>query len=298
MVTQSDHSLLAQANGTQAPPPRTPTNSKQPRRLTDDDFRRLMADVYRTKERAGDEWNSSYNSQLTLDAIVARDILPKNDFDPADADRLLEIARMEQEKRDSRERQFRLRKFNETIGARFANATIDNYAATLPEQVKVISSIKGYAGNAKERMGAGDGIVLFGNAGTGKTHLLVAVCKEAILAGFTVGWNNGQDFFARCRDAIDLHIPEKDIVDELTEPDVLVLDDLLPPGGTLTPYQAGILYRVIDTRYRNCKSTMVTMNVAGGTEAEQGMGVQIVDRLRDGALTLFCNWPSHRKAKS
>ena len=290
-------SPLAQANGTPAPPPRTPANSKQPRRLTDDDFRRLMADVYRTKERAGDEWNSGYNSQLTLDAIVEKSILPKNDFDPADAERLLAIARTEQEKHDSRERQIRLRKFNETIGARFAAATLDNYAATLPEQVKVASSIKRYAGSVKERIEAGDGIVLFGNAGTGKTHLLAAVCKEAILAGFTVGWHNGQDVFSRCRDAIDEHVPEKHIVDELIEPAVLVLDDLLPPGGTLTPYQAGILYRVVDARYRYCKPTMVTMNVADGTEAEQGMGVQIVDRLRDGALTLFCNWPSYRKAK-
>jgi len=257
-----------------------------------------MADVYRTKERSTDEWNGSYDPKLTLEAIVEKSILPKNDFDPADAERLLAIARTEQEKRDNRERQIRLRKFNETIGARFADATLDNYAATLPEQVKVASSIKGYAGSAKEHIGAGDGIVLFGNAGTGKTHLLAAVCKDTIQAGFTVGWHNGQDVFARCRDAIDLHVPEKDIVDELTEPDVLVLDDLLPPGGTLTPYQAGILYRVIDTRYRNRKPTMVTMNVADGTEAEQGMGVQIVDRLRDGALTLFCNWPSYRKVKS
>ena len=284
-------SPVAPDNGI-VPPPRPHTNSKQPRRLTDDDFRRLMADVDRIKDWSSEPWANN------LEAIVEKDILPKNDFHPADAERLRAIARTGQERRDSRERQIRLRKFNETVGGRFSDATLDNYAATLPEQFKVVSSIKGYAGSATERIGAGDGIVLFGNAGTGKTHLLAAVCKNAILAGFTVGWHNGQDFFARCRDAIDLHVPEKDIVDGLTAPDVLVLDDLLPPGGILTAYQAGILYRVIDTRYRNRKPTMVTMNVADGTEAEQGMGVQIVDRLRDGALTLFCNWPSHRKVKA
>ncbi len=38
------------------------------------------------------------------------------------------------------------------------------------------------------------------------------------------------------------------------------------------------------------------MNVSSGEEAEKRIGAQIVDRLRDGALSIVCNWPSHRKS--
>ena len=52
----------------------------------------------------------------------------------------------------------------------------------------------------------------------------------------------------------------------LVAADVLVLDDLLPPGGTLSEYQAS------------------TLNVGSGEEASRGMGVQVADRLRHGRL--------------
>ncbi len=79
---------------------------------------------------------------------------------------------------------------------------------------------------------------------------------------------------------------------------MLVLDDVLPPNGVLTEYQASTLHRLIDARYRRCRPTWVTMNAADGAEAERGMGPQVVDRLRHGALALFCSWPSYRKAQA
>ena len=39
----------------------------------------------------------------------------------------------------------------------------------------------------------------------------------------------------------------------------------------------------------------VTVNVNSRAELDSRMGVQLADRLVDGALTLFCNWPSYRK---
>jgi hypothetical protein len=52
----------------------------------------------------------------------------------------------------------------------------------------------------------------------------------------------------------------------------------------------------VDYRYSHRKPIWLTLNVADGAEAELRMGAQTVDRLRDGALVLFCNWPSYRKA--
>jgi len=156
--------------------------------------------------------------------------------------------------------------------------------------------VRNYAASLCDRVSEGQGIVLFGSAGTGKTHLLAAVAKAAVNTDLEVKCRNGQDLFAEFRDAIDRDLPEANIIEKMVDSDVLVLDDLLPPSGKLTEYQAANLYRIVDARYRQCRPTLASLNVASGDEAEQGMGAQVVDRLRDGALTLFCNWPSFRKA--
>ena len=45
------------------------------------------------------------------------------------------------------------------------------------------------------------------------------------------------------------------------------------------------------------RPTWISMNVASGEEAESRIGVAIIDRWRDGALTLAFNWPSYRKVQ-
>jgi DNA replication protein DnaC len=216
----------------------------------------------------------------------------------ADIERLMVAADKEQAQRDGHRKQQHLAAFTKAVGPRFASATLESYRVMVAEQRKALDSIRQYAGNIKARVAAGEGIILFGSAGTGKTHLLAAVGKVAIEAGMTVEWTNGQDLFARFRAAIGGDESEDDIVRELVAADVLVLDDVLPPGGVLTEYQATTVFRTLDCRYRAVRPTWATMNVAGGEEAAHGMGAQVVDRLRDGALTLFCNWPSFRRAQS
>ncbi len=289
-------SPLAPANVMQVPRP-SPASS-EPRRLTADDFRGIISDAIRKQNRWDDGWDVHNGPAPSLDIIVEADVLKRNNFDPADAAHLIEVAKKEQARRDGIACQGRLQKFNKTIGARFAAASLDNYKTELPGQAKALAAVRSYAGSVKERASAGEGIVLFGAAGTGKTHLLAAVAKAAILAGLSVEWRNGQDLFGEFRAAIDGNGNEDSIIKALVKADVLVADDLLPPGGRLSDYQATMLYRITNARYEQCRPTLVSMNVADGEEAAAGMGAQVVDRLRDGALTLFCDWPTNRKAKA
>ncbi len=239
-----------------------------------------------------------HRPRARLDELVQRDFLDKTALQPGQAEKLLRLARETQDRADALQRAAALKALSRATGARFASATLANYSVTLPEQRKVLEAVRLYDEAVMQRVAAGEGMILFGNAGTGKTHIVAAVGKTAIRAGLTVEWANGQDLFAEFRAAIGGDRSESEIVRSLVAADVLVLDDVLPPNGVLTEYQASTLYRIIDARYRRCRPTWATMNAADGAEAERGMGPQVVDRLRHGALALFCSWPSYRKAQA
>lgn len=215
---------------------------------------------------------------------------------PAYLDRLREDRRRKPKPDPHAERWAKL---VQEIGSRYAKCAFDNFVATTPEQRKVFTQVQQYANDLDARLSAGQGLVLFGPSGTGKDHLMVALMRKLVLElRKSVRWLNGVSLFAAFRDAMDSGEPEERLVYRLTAPQVLVLSDPQPAMGTLTAYQSQVLFQVVDERYRRKLPTWVTMNAASGAEAESKIGVATVDRLRDGSLTLFCNWPSYRKAMS
>jgi DNA replication protein DnaC len=110
-------------------------------------------------------------------------------------------------------------------------------------------------------------------------------------------WVNGMDLFGRIRDRIQRGEEERDLIRGLVKPDVLAISDPLPPFGALTEFQATMLFRVLDERYSRRRPVWVTVNVANRAEFEERMGVQLVDRLIDGALVVYCNWKSYREVR-
>lgn len=186
--------------------------------------------------------------------------------------------------------------FVEAVGQRYRDCTLENFQITSPAQRKVVDAIWDYGDHVSERVAAGTNVVLFGPSGSGKDHMLCGLARTAIAAGVSVAWRNGRDLFGHFRDAMDdQKESEGDILEALWKPDVLAISDPLPPSGPLSPYQQDTLYRVVDLRYRACRPLWMTLNVKDGQEADDRIGVPIVDRLRDGALALSCNWASHRK---
>jgi DNA replication protein DnaC len=181
------------------------------------------------------------------------------------------------------------------VGPAYGECTLDSFAATSERQRRVVAALREYAADCVDLIGQRTGLVFFGPVGTGKDHLAFAVCREAIAAGRSVTWINGQSWFGELRDNMDRGQPEKMAVSVLCRGSILTISDPLPPVGDLTQYQQTMLYRVVERRYSLGLATFVTANVADDAEAHRRLGVPTWDRLCHGAWKLHCAWPSHRK---
>jgi len=149
--------------------------------------------------------------------------------------------------------------------------------------------------------GEENGNLLFlGPVGTGKDHLAYSACRALLLkVGSTVEWVNGRDLVGSFRDRIDdaSRRTESQLIAEFARPQVLTISDPLPVVGELSNYQADILYRIIDARSRNVRSTIVTVNVVDDAEGDKRLGVATWDRLQENAISFHCKWPSYRKKR-
>jgi DNA replication protein DnaC len=181
---------------------------------------------------------------------------------------------------------------------RHRQCLLENYIATTDGQRKALAAVTGYCDDVAEHVSNGRGMILNGPVGTGKTHLLFGAARKAIGAGFTVQYRNVQALLSAFRSRMDDEEAESEnaMIDTLVSPDVLILDDVISPHGELTSYQEQIVYIIVEERYSAMRPTWAGLNAAGTEDAVRRIGAAIVDRLKDGALCLAFDWPSHRKA--
>jgi len=180
-------------------------------------------------------------------------------------------------------------------GRRYEKCLLKNFTSSCAAQRDVLTALRRYVSNISEHIRSGEGVLLYGPKGTGKDHLLVAASREAINRGHRVTWHNGMDLFGDIRDRMDANESERAFVGRLVSAEVLYLSDPLPVDGSLTEFQKSMLFRILDGRYSHIRPTWITVNVSSRQELESRMGTQSVDRIIDGAMTYFCNWPSNRK---
>jgi len=180
-------------------------------------------------------------------------------------------------------------------GKRYASCTFKNYQCDNDQQREVARQLMEYADDYSN-IENGRSVILFGPKGTGKDHLLMALAyRVAGNFGECPMWRNGIDLHNELKRQAFADVPFwrlREMAERSSR--ILYISDPLPPVGSLSEYQQGQLFGLIDYRYSECKPTWITINVADATEAEQRMGPQSIDRLRHNALALSCYWESHR----
>lgn len=165
-------------------------------------------------------------------------------------------------------------------------------------QNDVFAMVKRWADSFDERLKAGEGLVLYGPAGTGKDHLaFAAVAKAIVHFGASARWFSCRDVFGSARDQMGTGDTESALLRTITRAAVVVLSDPLPPFGdvALTPWQSDLLFRIVDARWRRQLPTVCTVNVADDDEGDRRLGAPTWDRLNDRAWRAFTRWPSYRQ---
>lgn len=100
-------------------------------------------------------------------------------------------------------------------------------------------------------------IVAVGNSGTGKTHLMTAICIEAITKGYTVKFRRASDLVTQMTEVASEKYLSK-YIKSVNSCDILFIDEL----GFLSFDAAGasLLFQIFAARYET-KSTIVTSNL-------------------------------------
>ena len=189
------------------------------------------------------------------------------------------------------------------LGPRYEAVTFENYEiyerkapGERLSQAEAYQQVKAFCDEMPERLRTGGGLVFFGKPGSGKDHMMIASMYWAVLKyGFSVEWHDGLTLAQTIRGRVAKGGDETEFLKRFEKPQILAISDPIPPKGDTSQYVADTLQRVVDRRYRACKSTWATINVRDGKEAEERLAAPVVDRLRHGSLCLQCQWESWRK---
>lgn len=207
---------------------------------------------------------------------------------------------------DLRIREMAASKLASVIGKRYGECRLSNFKVENAKQKKVVEALNALDLGASIREGRG--FVFYGPVGTGKDHLMAAMLFRAVdlpttirdgaRCGVSVNWVNGLELLGRFRDGISRDASEAVQLAGLLAPDVLAISDPCPPMAMRDEsWRIEILYRVLDARYRACKSTWLTINANSIDEIDGKLTAPVFDRLQHGAEVFACCWPSWRMAK-
>ena len=139
----------------------------------------------------------------------------------------------------------------------------------------------------------GDGIILMGGAGTGKTHLASAIANY-LMHESLVPVKFGT--FANLLDKMKLAFhTDKDVVKQLSEVSMLIIDDL--GKEKYTEWAQQVLFQVIDNRYNNELPIIITTNLKP-EELRERFGEPIVSRLMEMCYGIAMNGDNYRYEKA
>jgi DNA replication protein DnaC len=178
------------------------------------------------------------------------------------------------------------------IPPRFIGKTLDNFRADTDGKRNAATVARDFIEDFPLHLKRGDGLILSGMPGTGKSHLAAAIL-QGILPQY-VG------MYATCMGAIravretwrkDSERSEREVLTLLGEVPLLVLDEIGVQYGT--DGEQTIIFDILDRRYRDMMPSILLTN-QDKAGLKTFIGERAYDRLTETCRWVPFDWPSYR----
>jgi DNA replication protein DnaC len=190
-----------------------------------------------------------------------------------------EEARKQEELEERRQKRIRIeRLFNiSMLGPRFAECTFDNWKHR-PGSEKAYEASIDYVKNWHEKRKTGEGLIMYGSPGNGKSHLGAAIANSLLATENTVIFANVPNLLLRIQATFGASKKEtqSEIMNVLQLADLLILDDA--GAEKWSSWVETTLYSIINSRYMARLPVIITSNL-GISELKDAVGYRTFDRL-------------------
>jgi len=190
------------------------------------------------------------------------------------------------------------------IDNRFEHSTFELWEHN-PNNQKLFELAKKYADNWDEMFSNNAGLVLHGDAGTGKTFAAFAIANELGKKNISVMAVSISALLSAIKDSYSRNgdIGEQEVFRAITDASLLILDDMGTEHKTSWAYDK--LYSIIDNRWRAKKPLIITTNlsidglrsnltVVDGRKGEADHSERIWSRIDAMCIPYRVNGPSWR----
>lgn len=161
------------------------------------------------------------------------------------------------------------------VPRRFYRSDFSIPQTATPEIRTAMATVKAYADNIDDHVKLGDGLLMYGDVGTGKTTKAVAVLKRALQSG------HGAFFIPMVQLVDNLLTMSRDERREfehrITNVSLLVLDDL--GAEQAQPWVVNKIDAIVTARYNNMKPMIITTNIDIETAGVDKYNMRTIDRL-------------------
>jgi DNA replication protein DnaC len=143
----------------------------------------------------------------------------------------------------------------------------------------VLRHVRSFIRDIDERLESGDGLWFHGDVGTGKTSLAMLVSKAALESDHSVAIYSVPRLIAEIRNTYDRDSDDSydRLFRRLCAVDLLHLDDL--GAERTTDWVLEQLYSIVNERWQDRRSIVVTTNITNRDELETQIGQRTVSRL-------------------
>jgi len=181
--------------------------------------------------------------------------------------------------RPARVSRARARSLSGVIPRRYRGVSFDRPPVT-EISPPVVAVVRRYSNHVERQLDDGRGLWFFGSVGTGKTTLAMLVSRHALEAGRSVAIYSLPRLLAEIRTTFDDGNANSyvDLLDRLTAVDLLHIDDV--GAEKTTPWVLEQLYAIVNARYEDQRSILVTTNLERDELAEQ-INERTVSRLEE-----------------